>query len=79
MLERLVAEPAQHVRRALAEAIAVIARLVLKKGQWGGLLEFLGQCARSADAGQREVALVLFGALAESVRECKGARHAAET
>lgn len=73
LLERLVAETSQHVRRALADAIAVVARLALKRGQWAGLLDFLGQCAQSADAGQREVALVLFGALAESVRELQHA------
>lgn len=80
LLERLVAETSQHVRRALAEAIAVVARLALKHGQWAGLLDFLGQCAQSADAGQREVALVLFGALAESVREYQHAcMHAYRT
>ncbi len=43
----------------------MVARHAVPRGQWPGLLDFLGGCAASAEAGHREVALSLLGSLAE--------------
>lgn len=67
LLERLVAEPHHPVRRTLGHLVGVVARHAVPRGQWPGLLEFLGRCSASADAGHREVALSLLGSLAEHV------------
>ncbi|PNH04952.1 putative importin subunit beta-4 [Tetrabaena socialis] len=69
LLDRLVAEPTHPVRRSLGHLVGVVARHAVPRGQWPGLLEFLGQCSASGDAGHREVALSLLGSLAEHVGE----------
>ncbi|GLC39350.1 hypothetical protein PLESTB_000894500 [Pleodorina starrii] len=69
LLERLVSEPHHPVRRSLGHLVGVVARHSVPRRQWPGLLEFLGQCSGSGDAGHREVALSLLGSLTEHVGE----------
>ncbi|GFR46417.1 hypothetical protein Agub_g7999, partial [Astrephomene gubernaculifera] len=69
LLDRLVSEPAHPVRRSLGHLVGVVARYAVPRGQWPGLLEFLGRCSGSGEAGQREVALGLLGQLAENLGE----------
>ena len=67
LLAALVAEPQPAVRRALADVISTVARHTVPLGEWPGLLEFLGQCSAAPQAAHREVALVLFAALTETI------------
>ncbi|GLI66665.1 hypothetical protein VaNZ11_010595 [Volvox africanus] len=67
LLDQLVSEPHHSVRRSLGDLVGVVARFSVARGQWPGLLEFLGRCSASADAGHREVALALLASLAEHV------------
>ncbi|GIL67102.1 hypothetical protein Vafri_20555 [Volvox africanus] len=67
LLDQLVSEPHHSVRRSLGDLVGVVARFAVAKGQWPGLLEFLGRCSASTDSGHREVALALLGSLAEHV------------
>ncbi|KXZ49858.1 hypothetical protein GPECTOR_19g309 [Gonium pectorale] len=69
LLERLTAEPAHPVRTSLGQLVGVVARHAVPRGQWPGLLEWLGRAAGSGEAGHREVALSLLGSLAEHVGE----------
>ncbi|EFJ45451.1 hypothetical protein VOLCADRAFT_94324 [Volvox carteri f. nagariensis] len=69
LLDRLVSEPYHPVRRSLGHLVGVVARYSVPRGEWPGLLEFLGRCSGSGDAGHREVALTLLGSLAEHVAD----------
>lgn len=69
LLERIVAEPVHSVRRALADVAASIAHLTVPQQQWQGLLEFLHQCSRADSVEHREVGLLLFAALFETIGE----------
>ena len=71
-MERLVAEPTHPVRKSLGHLVGVVARHAVPRAEWPGLLEFLGRCAASGEAGHREVALSLLGSLAEHVGEWEG-------
>ena len=73
LLTHLAAEPERLVRRATAGVAAVVAKHTLPKGEWAELLAFVTACAAdAADAGKRELAMVLLQSLLESevVVEC---------
>jgi hypothetical protein len=61
------AEQVPGVRRAVVDAAAVVAECCLTGGTWPELLPGLQQMAISPEAGQRESALALFRALADSI------------
>uniref|UniRef100_A0A7S0YI36 Importin N-terminal domain-containing protein n=1 Tax=Polytomella parva TaxID=51329 RepID=A0A7S0YI36_9CHLO len=67
LLERIAIEPSHAVRRSVADAVGVLARQTLPSNSWPGLLEFLGNCSSSPEAGHREVALTLFASLTTTV------------
>ncbi|WIA30405.1 hypothetical protein OEZ86_000490 [Tetradesmus obliquus] len=67
LLERIAHEPVHSVRRALADVVAATARLTVPEGQWPGLMDFLHQCSRADSADHREVGLLLFAALFETI------------
>lgn len=67
LLASIVAEPEAPVRRAVADVVSVVAKHTVPLGEWPGLLEFLGQCSAAPQAGHREVALILFAALTETI------------
>eukprot|EP00878_Enallax_costatus_P030791 GHUV01033582.1.p1 GENE.GHUV01033582.1~~GHUV01033582.1.p1 ORF type:complete len:279 (+),score=76.17 GHUV01033582.1:252-1088(+) len=67
LLERIANEQEHSVRRAMADVVASVAHLTLPQGQWPGLLEFLHQCSRADSAEHREVGLLLFAALFETI------------
>lgn len=69
LLERIVSEPVHSVRRALTDVAASIAHLTVPQQQWPGLLEFLHQCSRADSVEHREVGLLLFAALFETIGE----------
>ena len=66
LLARLPIEPERAVRRSITSVAGVIARYALPRGEWSELLAFLSQCAQSATAEHRELAMVLLSALLES-------------
>ena len=65
MLERIVNEEHHLVRKNAASVVSAIAKKALVDGGWPELLDFLTQCAQSEQADHREVALMVFEALAE--------------
>jgi hypothetical protein len=71
LLERIVHELVHSVRRALADVVAATARVTVPEGQWPGLMDFLHQCSRADSAEHREVGLLLFAALFETIGECQ--------
>jgi hypothetical protein len=71
VLERLAAEPEHFVRRAVADAVAAVARLALPAWQ-KPLMGFLQQCAAAPSPEHREVAMLLFASLCEAASEHLG-------
>lgn len=67
LLARLAAEPQRSVRLAIAALISSLARRLVPKKLWNELLEYLLQCSRSEKVEHREVAMLLFRALAEDI------------
>jgi hypothetical protein len=70
LLDRTAHESAHAVRRALANCIAAAAKHSVPSGQWPGLLEFLHHCSQAGSAEHKEVALLLYAALFETVGRC---------
>lgn len=70
LLERIVHEQQHAVRRALASVVASIAHLTVPQQQWPGLLEFLHQACMADSPEHREVGLLLFAALFETIGAC---------
>lgn len=66
LIAQLPVEPERPVRRSMTSVVGVIARYALPRGEWPELLGFLSQCAQSATAEHRELAMVLLSALLES-------------
>eukprot|EP00899_Mesostigma_viride_P014208 jgi/Mesvir1/22789/Mv14177-RA.1 len=69
LLESIVKERCHPVRRACADVVSVIAKHTLPLGQWHELMPFLLEASRSPQEGHREVALVLFNSLTETIVE----------
>ncbi|GBG68591.1 hypothetical protein CBR_g3136 [Chara braunii] len=67
LLESIVKEPSSRVRRASADVVSIIAKHCVPSGQWPGLLPFLFECSQSSQEEHREVALILFSSLTETV------------
>ncbi|KAL2650159.1 hypothetical protein R1flu_018287 [Riccia fluitans] len=67
LLESVTADPVQPVRRASANVVSVIAKHAVPAGEWPELLPFLFQCTKSAQEDHREVALILFSSLTETI------------
>ncbi|CAM6009508.1 unnamed protein product [Sphagnum balticum] len=67
LLESITLEPSPPVRRASADVVSVIAKHAIPAGEWPELLPFLHQCSQSAQEEHREVALILFSSLTETI------------
>jgi hypothetical protein len=67
LLQRVTSEPLHSVRRAIADAVGAVARLAVPAQQWPELLQCLQQCASSGAAEHREVAMLLFASLMETL------------
>lgn len=67
LLSRIAYEASHPVRRALADVVAATAQHSVPEGQWPTLLDFLHQCCQADSAEHKEVALLLFAALFETV------------
>ena len=51
----------------MAGVVSVVAKHTVPLGEWPGLLDFLSHCSAAPEAAHREVALVLFAALTETI------------
>ncbi|EKX50352.1 hypothetical protein GUITHDRAFT_104162 [Guillardia theta CCMP2712] len=68
MLEHMLAHEPEHlVRRSIAELVSSIAKLAVPAGQWTGLLQFLLEASESDKSEHREVALMVFSSLTDSI------------
>ncbi|KAK6911106.1 Importin-beta, N-terminal domain [Dillenia turbinata] len=67
LIESITLEHSQPVRRASANVISIIAKFAVQAGEWPDLLPFLFQCSQSAQEDHREVALILFSSLTETI------------
>lgn len=69
LLDRLVNEEKRAVRLSVAALISALGAKLVPANKWNELLQFLLQCSESQQAGHREVAMVLFRALADGIGE----------
>ncbi|GKV42960.1 hypothetical protein SLEP1_g50308 [Rubroshorea leprosula] len=67
LLESITMEHSPPVRRASANVVSIIAKYAVPAGEWPDLLPFLFQCSQSAQEEHREVALILFSSLTETI------------
>uniref|UniRef100_A0A2P2KVC1 Importin-4 n=1 Tax=Rhizophora mucronata TaxID=61149 RepID=A0A2P2KVC1_RHIMU len=67
LIESITMEHSPPVRRASANVVSVVAKYAVPAGEWPDLLPFLFQCSQSAQEDHREVALILFSSLTETI------------
>ncbi|XP_047337583.1 importin-4 [Impatiens glandulifera] len=67
LIQSITIEPSPPVRRASANVVSIIAKYAVPAGEWPDLLPFLFQCSQSAQEDHREVALILFSSLTETI------------
>ncbi|XP_044490164.1 importin-4 [Mangifera indica] len=67
LIESITIEHSPPVRRASANVVSIIAKYAVPAGEWPELLPFLFQCSQSAQEDHREVALILFSSLTETI------------
>lgn len=67
LIESITMEHSPPVRRASANVVSVVAKYAVPAGEWSDLLPFLFQCSQSAQEEHREVALILFSSLTETI------------
>ncbi|KAJ7294729.1 hypothetical protein O6H91_18G079600 [Diphasiastrum complanatum] len=67
LLEGIAVEHSPLVRRASANVVSIVAKHAVPTGEWPELLPFLFQCSQSAQEDLREVALILFSSLTETI------------
>ncbi|KAG8368788.1 hypothetical protein BUALT_Bualt15G0083200 [Buddleja alternifolia] len=67
LIESITMEHSPPVRRASANVVSIIAKYAVPAGEWPDLLPFLFQCSQSAQEEHREVALILFSSLTETI------------
>ncbi|KAI0507530.1 hypothetical protein KFK09_013655 [Dendrobium nobile] len=67
LIESITLEPSSLVRRASANVVSIIAKYAVPAGEWPDLLPFLFQCSQSSQEDHREVALILFSSLTETI------------
>ncbi|ERN00947.1 importin-4 isoform X1 [Amborella trichopoda] len=69
LMESITVEHSPPVRRASANVVSVVAKYAVPAGEWPELLPFLFQCSQSPQEDHREVALILFSSLTETIGE----------
>ncbi|XP_058215824.1 uncharacterized protein LOC131326928 [Rhododendron vialii] len=67
LIESITLEHSPPVRRASANVVSIIAKYAVPAGEWPDLLPFLFQCSQSQQEDHREVALILFSSLTETI------------
>jgi len=67
LIESITVEHSPPVRRASANVVSVVAKYAVPAGEWPELLPFLFQCSQSVQEDHREVALILFSSLTETI------------
>ncbi|XP_021824580.1 importin-4 [Prunus avium] len=67
LIESITMEHSPPVRRASANVVSIVAKYAVPAGEWPDLLPFLFQCSQSAQEEHREVALILFSSLTETI------------
>ncbi|KAL6545742.1 hypothetical protein OROGR_009616 [Orobanche gracilis] len=67
LTESIIVEHSPPVRRASAHVVSIIAKYAVPAGEWPDLLPFLFQCCQSTQEEHREVALILFSSLTETI------------
>eukprot|EP01027_Heterolobosea_sp_BB2_P019008 GEZU01026710.1.p1 GENE.GEZU01026710.1~~GEZU01026710.1.p1 ORF type:complete len:1040 (+),score=368.13 GEZU01026710.1:323-3442(+) len=67
LLQILVHEKESLVRHSVTNVVSAIAKFEVPSGTWNELLQFLFECTQSPEPGHREVAMVLFNSLTETV------------
>ncbi|KAK3011325.1 hypothetical protein RJ639_011712 [Escallonia herrerae] len=67
LIDSITMEHSPPVRRASANVVSIIAKYAVPSGEWPELFPFLFQCSQSAQEDHREVALILFSSLTETV------------
>ncbi|XP_062077299.1 uncharacterized protein LOC133782115 [Humulus lupulus] len=67
LIESITMENSPPVRRASANVVSIVAKYAVPTGEWPDLLPFLFQCSQSAQEEHREVALILFSSLTETI------------
>ncbi|KAL9271909.1 putative importin subunit beta-4 [Drosera capensis] len=67
LIDSITMEHSPPVRRASANVISVIAKYAVPAGEWPDLFPFLFQCSQSPQEDNREVALILFSSLTETI------------
>lgn len=67
LIDSITLEHSPPVRRASANVVSIVAKYAVPAGEWPDLLPFLFQCSQSAQEDHREVSLILFSSLTETV------------
>lgn len=67
LIESITMEHSPPVRKASANVVSIVAKYAVPVGEWPDLLPFLFQCSQSAQEDHREVALILFSSLTETI------------
>ncbi|PKA63742.1 Transportin-1 [Apostasia shenzhenica] len=67
LIESITLENSPLVRRSSTNVVSIIAKYAVPAGEWPDLLPFLFQCSQSSQEEHREVALILFSSLMETI------------
>ncbi|KCV71197.1 hypothetical protein H696_02149 [Fonticula alba] len=69
MLNQIVSDPSEVVRRAMARVVSVIAKHEAASNTWPQLFDFLNQCCMSADVSHRALGQQLFLTCSDTIAE----------
>ncbi|XP_057430395.1 uncharacterized protein LOC130723389 [Lotus japonicus] len=67
LIDSITMEHSPPVRKASANVVSIVAKYAVPSGDWPDLLPFLFQCSQSPQEDHREVALILFSSLTETI------------
>ncbi|KAE9591890.1 hypothetical protein Lal_00039067 [Lupinus albus] len=67
LIDSITMEHSPPVRKASANVVSIVAKYAVPSGEWPELLPFLFQCTQSPQEDHREVALILFSSLTETI------------
>lgn len=67
LIDSITLDNSHLVRRASANVMSIIAKYAVPAGEWPELLPFLFQCSQSPQEEHREVVLILFSSLTETI------------
>ncbi|PNX83898.1 importin beta-4, partial [Trifolium pratense] len=67
LIDSITMEHSPPVRKASANVVSIVAKYAVPSGEWPDLFPFLFQCSQSPQEDHREVALILFSSLTETI------------